>query len=221
MIIRPMTPDDILGAVALQRACFPPPFPEELLWRAEHLARHLELFPEGQFVSVDTDNAIWGSASSVLISEENYNAHRNWDTTVGGPFLNAHDPHGTTLYGVDISVHPEARRQGIARRLYHARFAVVRELGLRRFATACRIPDFRTWRQEPGDLAKDLERYINDVVWDKASDRTLSPLLHIGLKPVCGILDYMEDEESLDCAVLLKWKPTRPWLGPEVIDGDE
>ena len=104
MIIRPMTPNDILGAVELQRACFPPPFPEELLWRAEHLARHLELFPEGQFVAVDTDNAIWGSASSVLISEENYNAHRNWDTTVGGPFLNAHDPHGTTLYGVDISV---------------------------------------------------------------------------------------------------------------------
>lgn len=207
MIIRPMTEADIEGAVALQRACFPPPFPEELLWREEHLRRHLEIFPDGQFVAVDVDEAVWGSASAVIISEERYQAHADWDTTVGGPFLEAHDPQGTTLYGVDISVHPEARRQGLGRRMYHARFKLTRHLGLARYATACRIPDFKAWRTEPGDLAEDLDRYLLAVVREEAIDRTLSPLLRMGLKLVGGIRDYMEDEESFDCAALLEWRP--------------
>lgn len=221
MIVREMTLEDVPGTVELQRACFPPPFSDELLWRAEHLERHLQIFPVGQFVGVDTDEVVWGSASSVIITEERYQARANWETTVGGPFLEAYDPSGTTLYGVDISVHPEARRQGLGKRLYHARFALVRKLGLARFATACRVPDFAAWRSDPGDLTADLDRYIQEVIWDKANDRTLSPLLHIGLKPVGGILDYMPDEESLDCAVLLQWEPVQPWLGPELVDDDE
>jgi len=207
MIIRPMTDADVEGAVALQRACFPPPFPEELLWREEHLQRHLEIFPDGQFVAVDVDELVWGSASSVIISEERYQAHSDWDTTVGGPFLEAHDPRGTTLYGVDISVHPEARRQGLGRRMYHARFKLTRHLGLARYATACRLPDFKNWRTEPGDLEEDLERYLLEVVREEAIDRTLSPLLRMELKLVGGVRDYMEDEESFDCAALLEWRP--------------
>lgn len=207
MMVRQMTLEDIPGAVALQRACFPPPFPEELLWRAEHLVRHVELFPSGQFVAVDIDGEVWASATTVILADDHYLRHGNWDESVGGPFLTAHDPTGTTLYGVDISVHPEARRQGIGRRLYHARYMLTRQLGLKRYATACRLPDFRAWRTEQTDLVDDLDRYIVLVERDEVRDRTLTPLLRMGLDPVAGLVDYMEDEESLNCAALLEWLP--------------
>ena len=41
MEIRRLQRADVEGVVALQRACFPPPFPEELLWKREHIERHL------------------------------------------------------------------------------------------------------------------------------------------------------------------------------------
>lgn len=57
--VRDMLPKDIEGAVALQRDCFPPPFPEELLWQISHLQRHLEIFPEGQFVAFARRKGNW------------------------------------------------------------------------------------------------------------------------------------------------------------------
>lgn len=207
MFIQAMTLEHVPGAVALQRASFPPPFPEELLWKAEHLARHIELFPEGQYVAVDVDGEVWASATSVILREDRYQLHASWDDTIGGPYLTAHDPNGTTLYGVDISVHPEARRQGIGRRLYHARYMLTRQLGLKRYATACRVPDFGAWRTQPTNLVDDLDRYIVLVERDEVQDRTLTPLLHMGLDPVAGIVDYMDDAESLNCAALLEWLP--------------
>jgi GNAT superfamily N-acetyltransferase len=190
---------DIPGAVALQRACFPEPFPEELLWAPDHLERHLEIFPEGQFVAI-ADGQVVASASNTRISEPRYEAHESWDATVGGPFLQTFDPAGATLYGLDISVHPNYRSQGIGRLLYQARFDLVRILGLARYATACRIPDFHLF---PGNL----DDYVKAVTTGNRTDRTLTPLLRYGLKLVTGLENYMDDEESRNCAALLEWVP--------------
>lgn len=194
-----MEPGDIPGAVALQKACFPDPFPEELLWNADHLARHIELFPAGQFV-VEAEGAIVASASATRISEARFQAHESWDATVGGPFLTSFDPAGSTLYGLDISVHPEFRRFGFGRLLYSARFDLVRSSNLKRYVTGCRLPDF-------GASGLELEAYLAQVERGARTDRTLTPLLRYGLKLVGGIREYMEDEESRDCAALLEWKP--------------
>ena len=140
-IVRPLIGSDIEGTVLLQRACFPAPFPEELLWKSNNLANHLKVFPAGQFVATYNGQVI-GSASNLLISEERWQAHAGWEDTVGGfDFLN-YDPHGTTLYGADISVHPDFRKIGVARALYQKRFEVVVARKLQRYGTACRIPDF-------------------------------------------------------------------------------
>jgi hypothetical protein len=53
--VRPMSSDDVQDVVALQRSCFPAPFPEELLWQPQHIERHLQLFPQGQLVAT-SDN---------------------------------------------------------------------------------------------------------------------------------------------------------------------
>jgi ribosomal protein S18 acetylase RimI-like enzyme len=119
----PLGPDHLDAAVALQRACFPEPFPAELLWRREHLESHLSLFAEGQFAALAEDGSLIGTASSLVISEETWQAHRPWAKTTGGFAFTGHDPDGSTLYGADISVHPDHRGRGVARSLYAARFA--------------------------------------------------------------------------------------------------
>lgn len=200
VLVEPFSSLTISGAVALQRHCFPPPFPEELLWKREHLERHLEIFPEGQFVAVESGDVI-GSASSLLISEAHYRAHHDWETTVGGHFLTAHDSQGSTLYGVDISVHPDFRGCGVGRALYDARKNLVRKLDLEKLATACRIPDYSNSGLES------VEEYVNAVARGELSDRTLTPLLKYGMKCVGVSRGYMDDEESANAAAMLEWTP--------------
>lgn len=146
-----------------------------------------------------------GSASAVLISESGWQAHADWDTTVGGPFFEAFEPSGTTLYAADISVDPEWRGRGVGRALYEARKALVRERGWARIGTACRIPDFAAWAA--GRAAADVGDYVDAVVAGAAVDRTLTPLLKMGMRCLGVLRDYMTDEESGDAAALLEWTP--------------
>jgi GNAT superfamily N-acetyltransferase len=199
--IAPLASEHLEGAVRLQRDCFPEPFPEELLWNLSQLTRHLEVFPEGQFVALDGDKVV-ASASATLISEENWQAHRSWEETVGGPYLTTFDPEGSTLYGLDISVHPEYRGRGLGRLLYSSRFDLVDRLGLTRYGTACRLPDFRTYAgANPGAT---VEEYAENVLKGRVSDRTLTPLLRYGLAFLGVIHQYMEDFESDNAAALLE-----------------
>ncbi len=194
----------IAGAVALQRECFPEPFPEELLWTAEHLERHVEVFPAGQLVVLDGQQVV-ASASATRISEDNWQAHRAWDETAGGQLLETYDPEGSTLYGLDISVHPGYRTRGVGRALYRARFKMVKDLGLTRYGTACRLPGYRAYSQShPGASVGD---YAQAVAEGKTRDRTLTPLLSYGLSYLGVIPDYMEDYESSNTAALLEWRP--------------
>ncbi|MFN3728488.1 MAG: GNAT family N-acetyltransferase [Fimbriimonadaceae bacterium] len=203
MVIRQMDVGDLDGVVALQRACFPPPFPEELLWQRSHLERHIAIFPEGQFVA-DTGGLITGSASSCLVSESNWQAHLSWDDTVGGPLIANHDPEGSTLFALDVSVHPEFRRQGIARQLYQARMDLVRSLGLRRLGAPCRIPGFHIWNASTGGTALD---YATLVAEGALEDRTMTPLLRLGLQFEGVIENHMEDAESGNAAAIMTWTP--------------
>lgn len=200
--VRPMLAEDIPGVVELQRACFPAPFPSELLWQPEHIERHLLAFPEGQLVAISHGRVI-GSASAAIISEASWFAHADWERTLGGPFFTNYDPDGSTLYGADISVHPDHRGAGVARALYKSRFDLVRSRNLARFGTACRMPGCARWiAMRPGATVND---YALEVAAGRVSDRTLTPLLRVGLRFVCTIDGYMQDQESCDAAALLEW----------------
>lgn len=202
----PMTLASVPGVVALQPSCFPPPFPADQLWQAAHLQRHLEIFPEGQWVALSQSGEVVASASSCRISETAWNAHDDWETTLGGCFFEAFDPQGTTLYGADISVHPEWRGQGIARALYEARFQVVGDLGLTRYGTTCRLPDYQTWSVTVHPLGTPTD-YAQRVVTGELTDRTLTPLLRLGLR-YRGVQEgAMTDEESGHAAAILEWTP--------------
>lgn len=199
--IRLLAEGDLAEAVALQRECFPAPFPEELLWHPEHLERHLAVFPEGQFAAI-MDGRVVATASSTRIRTDRWQAHEDWDATVGGPFLRTFAPDGEVLYGLDISVHPRFRGQGLARALYEARFDLVRSLGMVRYATACRIPDYHLHSS-----ALTPEAYVELVAKGGLVDRTLTPLLRLGLTLVGVCREHMQDWESRNAAALLEWTP--------------
>lgn len=197
--IQPLSPKWVKGAVALQSACFPPPFPPELLWQEAHLLGHLEVFPEGQFVAV-AEGKVVGSASSMRVSQEAWSKPHSWDELTGGLSLAAHDPSGTLLYGVDISVHPDFRGRGIARLLYQARFSLVESLGLVGFAAICRLPGFSS------SGLSTAEAYAEAVVNNELTDRTMTPLLKLGLTCTGVAHNCMEDEESGNSGARLEWR---------------
>ena len=196
-----MTPADVCGAVELQKLAFPPPFSENLHWDPEHLLRHIEIFPEGQWVA-EMDGQIVGSCSNALISEKVWQAHASWSATTGGPFIWNHETKGSTLYGLDITVHPDTRRIGIGRAFYNNRYRIVVQRGLARYGTGCRMPDYRTYAECHAPTA--LSTYAAKVVAGEIVDRTLTPLLRYGLNYLGVIENYMEDVESANAAALLE-----------------
>jgi GNAT superfamily N-acetyltransferase len=201
--IRPMALSDVEAAVALQQLAFPPPFPADLLWRAEHLHRHLEIFPEAQFVA-EREGQIVGSCSNTRLSELRWLVHANWETTVGGPFLDTFEADGTTLYGLDITVHPEFRRLGIGKAFYKARYDWVKKNRLARYGTTCRMPDYAcAVAQQPG---LSIDAYALGIAQGRFTDRTMTPLLKMGLRFEGVLHDHMEDAESANAAAILVWE---------------
>lgn len=196
-----MTPEHFSGVIELQKEAFPPPFDESLLWASEDLAAHISLLPQAQWVAIE-ESKIVGSCSNTLISEKNYQAHLDWESTVGGYRLNNFDPKGSTLYGLDISVSANYRGKGIGRKFYELRKEFVQSRGLVRYATGCRLPGFSQSGFE------NVHEYIEQVRMGRKSDRTLTPLLRYDLRLIGVHCNYMEDEESLNCAALLEWLPT-------------
>lgn len=202
--IRRLQISDIPEIVSLQAEAFPPPFDPELLWEADHLLAHLGKFPEGQWVAV-SGGRIVGSCSNTVIFESVWQAHLGWSESVGGPMLDTFDRQGSTLYGLDVSVLPTYRRLGIGRAFYTARYNLVRDLGLTRYGTACRMPDFRGFQMDhPGVTPQE---FAQRVVAGERVDRTLTPLLRYGVVFLGVIESYMDDDESGNAAALLEWTP--------------
>jgi ribosomal protein S18 acetylase RimI-like enzyme len=197
MTIRQMTLADVDAVVGLQAAAFPPPFPQDYHWDAFSIRSHLKHFPEGQFVA-ETDSRVVGSCSNTIIPEERWQAHRSWIETVGDYALRDFDDRGNTLYGMDITVHPDVRRQGVGRAFYERRYAFCRERDLKRYGTGCRMPDFRA------SGVPTVEQYAEEVVAGKRNDRTLTPLLRYGLTFIAVVRGYMEDYESDNAGALLE-----------------
>jgi hypothetical protein len=55
--------------------------------------------------------------------------------------------------------------------------------------------------------ARDPRDFATMVVTGTLADRTLTPLLAMGLRYLGTKLDYMPDPESRDAAALLEWRP--------------
>ncbi|SEM90174.1 GNAT family N-acetyltransferase [Lihuaxuella thermophila] len=196
--VRPYTLDDFEALLTVQREAFPPPFPEELLWNREQIAAHVEVFPEGAMVA-EVDGIIAGSATSLIVRFTG-EPHTWAEVADDGYIRRSHQPDGDSLYGIDLCVRPSFRGHGVAQALYEARKNLVRSLGLKRLIAGCRIPGFHRYA---GSMT--AEEYVQKVVQGELKDLVLSFMVKQGLKPVQVMDDYLEDEESMNKAVLVEW----------------
>ena len=200
ILVRPYRVADFDALLSVQRACFPPPFPMELLWSPAQVASHVAVFPDGALCA-EVDGVIAGSATAHIIHWSLGEPAHTWAEASDHGFLRNHDAGGNTLYGVDVAVLPAYRRMGVARELYRARYALVRRLGLARFMAGSRLAGYRDH-----SVHLSPESYAEAVVAGRLADPVITPQLKAGLSAVQVVRGYLPDEESCDCALLMEWR---------------
>ena len=196
VVIASTRPEHAGPLAALQELCFPTLAPEQR-FVAAHYLKHLELFPEGQFVALDGGRVAGGTSTCRLHFDFDHVGH-TFDDIIQGGWLTAHEPDGDWLYGADISVHPDHRGRGLARGLYAARQDAVRRLGLKGQVTAGMMRGYGAVKDRMS-----AEEYYRGLRDGTGNDPTLSAQMKIGFE-LCRLLPrYVHDPTCDDYAVLI------------------
>ncbi|HLK29787.1 MAG TPA: GNAT family N-acetyltransferase [Puia sp.] len=197
LVVQHMQPEHAQQLEELQKIVFPTLADDELI-KAKHYLKHLEIFPEGQFVITDNDKVI-GMTSSMLSSFDFADYHHTFKETIAGGWMTNHDPHGDWLYGLDIGVHPDYRGMGLARVLYRARHEIAKQLNLKGQLTVGMMSGY-------GAVSNQLsgEEYYKELTTGKRFDPTISTQMKVGFEPVALIPDYVNDPVCGGFGVLIK-----------------
>ena len=182
--------------VALQRVVFPTLADEER-FKAKHYLRHLELFPEGQFVGLDGDRVVAATATIRMHFDFAHLNHTFADVIQGG-WLTSHEPDGPWLYGADIGVHPDYRGRGLAQAHFAARQELVWKLGLRGQVTAGMMSGYGAVKDR-----MTAEAYYEGLVAGRINDPTLSMQQKVGFEFRALLKDYLQDPVCDNYSVLI------------------
>jgi ribosomal protein S18 acetylase RimI-like enzyme len=198
--VRNTIKSDIRKIIDLQKQSFPFLAKYGNIWKAEELESHLTIFPEGQFVTVEPDGTVVGSASTLIVSLDPEHKDHTWmDITANGMFTN-HSYDGDSLYGADISSHPKYRHEGIGSMLYDARKELAMKMNLRRMIAGGRLFNYCDY----GDKMSALE-YAEKVIRGELRDPVLSFELDNGFKFIKILHNYLDDVRSLNYASFIEW----------------
>ena len=199
IVIRSTQPADFAGIIAMCQEVYTASIP----WNEQQLASHLRVFPEGQFVAVESQSQrVVGMAASLIVFWDDYDMKASWrDFTDRGMFSN-HDPeNGRTLYGAEVMVRPTRQGRGIGSKLYRARRDLARRLRLLRIRAGARL---RNYHKHAAQM--DAEEYVIAVVSGEVKDPTLSFQLKHGFHIMGVVSGYLEhDPESLGYAAVIEW----------------
>lgn len=196
--IRRVEPSDYESIVAICRLVYP----EERPYTIEELDDHRQVFPQGQFVAIETTrNEVAGVHFTLRLRMSDFHIDDSWDVlTAGGSFLD-HEPNGHTLYGADIMVHPHHQHHGIAHALTDAARFLVQAERLWRMVGASRLPGYGKV-----SATESIDQYVGNVVLGKQIDPVLSVHLKDGWSPVRPIRGYLQhDPESAGWAEVIQW----------------
>ncbi len=199
VVVRPTRMSDLPAIIDMGSQLYPGGEP----WRREHLASHLEVFPEGQLVAENTrDGRVLGMASSLIVNWDDYDFTGNWRHFTDRGYFTNHDPeHGRTLYGADIMVAPDAQGMGVGKKLYAARRELCRRLGLARIRAGSRL---RGYHRVAAEMS--AEDYVVKVIHGELTDPTLTFQLKQGFRVLAVIKGYLPDDpESHGHAAVIEW----------------
>jgi ribosomal protein S18 acetylase RimI-like enzyme len=200
VIVRNTQPEDIPKVVDLQKESFPYLTRYGIIWYPEELESHLRIFPQGQFVAVEPNGMVVGSASTLIVLLNPEYAEHTWkEITADGTFTN-HTLKGDSLYGADISTHPKHRHEGIGGMLYEARKELVARLNLRRMIAGGRLFNYCEYAEKMS-----AQEYAQKVVKGELKDPVLSFQLNNGFRFIKILPNYMKDSRSLNYASFIEW----------------
>jgi 4-aminobutyrate aminotransferase / (S)-3-amino-2-methylpropionate transaminase / 5-aminovalerate transaminase len=180
----------------LQRICFPT-LDDAERFKASHYRKHLELFPDGQFVVLEGDRVV-GATTTLRLHFDFEHVNHTFADIIQGGWLTAHEPQGHWLYGADVGVNPLYRGRGLATALYAARQETVWRLGLRGQVTAGMIRDYGGVKDRMS-----AQDYYQGVIEGRIKDSTLSMQLGVGFEPRALLADYLNDPVCDNYSVLL------------------
>jgi len=196
---RSMRPEDFPAIIDMCRTVYPDVPP----WTEEVLQVHVNLFPEGQLVAVDTQtDRVLGYAAALVVWWEDYGMDHTWDEVTAYGWFSTHNPEqGRTLYGADIMVAPEARGMGVGKQIYAARRHLCRRLGLRRIRAGARLRGYHKYADQLSP-----HEYTKQVINRQIGDPTLSFQLKQGFRVIGVVEQYLSvDEESHGHAAIIEW----------------
>jgi len=208
--IRNLSYEDIPKIVELQKVSFPYMATEGMIWKPKSLENHLLIFPQGQFCA-DYDGKIIGSVSSLVSKlEPEYKEHK-WIEVCGDSSFTNHNPKGDTLYGADVSTHPDYRKLGIATMLYDARKSLCIQLNLRRIVAGGRLFNYCEFAQKMSP-----DEYVKRVIAEEIKEPVLAFQLKNGFKFIKILPNYLKDSRSLNYATFIEWK--NPYYKRSLVD---
>jgi GNAT superfamily N-acetyltransferase len=179
---------------------------------AAHFRRHTQIFPEGQFVALESGRVVGLTASMRIPFNPAYPFIENWYITISDGWLDRHDPNAEWMYGVETCVHPDYRSLGVGGKLMQARFDVAKALNLRGMVAGSAVISY----YKVADRVS-AEDYVRGVVEGKYFDTNLSKQLRKGFRAVALIPNYLPDPETRGWGVVIVWDnpdydPARPLL---------
>jgi GNAT superfamily N-acetyltransferase len=195
--IRQMQTGDAQQLEALQYIVFPNLAEEEIL-HAEQYLRHLEIFPQGQYVVADQEKIIGATTTMRYHFNEAEQLHHTFFETMGSGWLTTHEPEGEWLYGLDVSVHPGYRGKGFAKALYRARQYTCRALGLKGQITVGMLNGYFKVKDEIS-----IEEYYKKVRSGEIFDPTVSVQKKIGFQIIGLMKDYLNDPTCGNAGALI------------------
>jgi predicted N-acetyltransferase YhbS len=206
--VRPLEPADIQDVLQVERAAWPPPWPQDYVFTEEHLRSQIATFQEG-VLGAFIDGEVVGFVTTEIISSRFLEKATTWDQITDGGFIRqTHDHTGDTMYGVNLSVHPMIARKGIAEQLLFAEGRVAIKKCLKRIVLGGRLPRYHRYAEK-----MTVEEYISSS--HPHSGKPLDPELYLymkaGLKVIKVLPNYIPDPESLNYGALLEWK--NPFYG--------
>lgn len=196
LVVLQTRPEHATQLEELQRVCFPT-LDDAERFKAAHYLKHLDLFPDGQFVVLD-GRVVVGATTTLRLPFDFEHLNHTFADIIQGGWLTSHDPRGEWLYGADVGVHPAYRGRGLATALYAARQETVWRLGLKGQVTAGMIPGYGAVKDQMS--ATD---YYEGVVAGRIRDSTLSMQIGVGFEPRALLADYLDDPVCDNYSVLL------------------
>lgn len=195
--IRTATLEDVGAIVALSRKVYA----VELAYSQQQVRGQVNNFPEGVFVAVYDDKVV-GYCVTCIVEERLAMRQHTWHEVSGGGFSSRHNPEGSYLYGLDVSVDPDYRRLRIGQRFYRARRELCRRLELKGVVFGGRLPGFQRRRK---DYATP-EAYLEAVTSGALRDQVITFQTKQGFEPIGILKNYLPDDKpSGGHAVHMLW----------------